>query len=205
MAIALDHPGAALRRDRSPALGVALHPHGEVACAAVQALEVRVAATPDGGLMLDYSLVGDLAGIAFPSAGRAGFADGLWQHTCFEAFVALAGSPAYREFNFSPSGQWASYAFSDYRRSAPGAEMPESGPEITVIRLADRLEIAAFVPPALLPRTDPGACLELGLSAVVEAAGGEKSYWALAHTAERPDFHRRDAFILHLPIPAPRH
>jgi hypothetical protein len=26
-----------------------------------------------------------------------------------------------------------------------------------------------------------------------------KSYWALTHTGERPDFHRRDSFLLEVP------
>ena len=35
----------------------------------------------------------------------------------------------------------------------------------------------------------------LGLGAVVEALGGERSYWALAHGAAQPDFHREDSFV----------
>ena len=28
--------------------------------------------------------------------------DGLWRHTCFEAFVGIPGAEPYYEFNFSP-------------------------------------------------------------------------------------------------------
>lgn len=41
--------------------------------------------------------------------------DGLWQRTCFEMFVRDNRSEAYLEFNFSPSGRWAAYAFDGYR------------------------------------------------------------------------------------------
>ena len=41
--------------------------------------------------------------------------DGLWRHTCFEAFIAPAGSSEYWEYNFSPSGAWAAYHFTAYR------------------------------------------------------------------------------------------
>ena len=41
----------------------------------------------------------------------------------------------------------------------------------------------------------------LGLTAVVEETGGRISYWALAHPAGRPDFHRADCFVLELPAP----
>jgi hypothetical protein len=35
---------------------------------------------------------------------------------------------------------------------------------------------------------------QLGLTAVVEAADGSLSYWALRHPVARPDFHHRDGF-----------
>jgi hypothetical protein len=40
---------------------------------------------------------------------------------------------------------------------------------------------------------------EVGLSAVIEAADGALSYWALRHPAGRPDFHHPDCFALDLP------
>jgi hypothetical protein len=48
----------------------------------------------------------------------------------------------------------------------------------------------------------PGAsALRLALSAVIEETDGHLSYWALAHPAERPDFHHRDGFVLALEPP----
>ena len=41
--------------------------------------------------------------------------DGLWRHTCFEAFIAAAVRPEYWEYNLSPSGAWAAYHFTGYR------------------------------------------------------------------------------------------
>ena len=40
---------------------------------------------------------------------------------------------------------------------------------------------------------------QLGLSAVIEETSGHKSYWALAHPSENPDFHHSDSFVLDLP------
>jgi hypothetical protein len=40
--------------------------------------------------------------------------------------------------------------------------------------------------------------LHLGLSAVLEATNGDKSYWALAHPPGKPDFHHADCFALEL-------
>ena len=41
----------------------------------------------------------------------------------------------------------------------------------------------------------------LGLSAVIEAEDGTKSYWALNHPPGAPDFHHKDCFALELPAP----
>src|SRR5256885_16422013 len=59
-----------------------------------------------------YALEGDLSQLRIPSARAGG---NLWQHTCFEIFISRAGMDAYYEFNFSPSGEWAAYAFHRYR------------------------------------------------------------------------------------------
>ena len=167
----------------------------------MESIDVRISLTAGGGVSLAYRLRGRLDQITIPSPRPSGSADGLWEHTCFEAFVAVAGSPAYREINFSPSGQWAAYAFFGYRQREDWA-VPGLAPEIAVRRFSDRLELDAVLGPALLPPaalgTAPGATLQLGLSSVVEATDGSRSYWALAHPAARPDFHHRGAFTLNL-------
>lgn len=83
----------------------------------IHSLAADVERTPDGGLVFSYRLQGDMARLRIP-AGVAGRGDRLWEQTCFEAFIAPRGATAYVEFNFSPSGQWAAYAFSDYRQPA---------------------------------------------------------------------------------------
>ena len=40
---------------------------------------------------------------------------------------------------------------------------------------------------------------DLGLSAVLEERDGTKSYWSLAHSSEKPDFHMCDCFVGKLP------
>lgn len=163
----------------------------------VRTLEARVAFRRDGSLLLAYRLWGDIARLRIPEPCDPERRDQLWEHSCFEAFIGRKGDPAYREFNFSPSGQWAAYAFSDYRQ--PAAVLASiSVPQITTRRFAGRLELEALVAPDALPA---GTTLQIGLSAVIEAADivdGSHSYWALSHPAQRPDFHQRAAFTLEL-------
>jgi hypothetical protein len=175
----------------------------------VRTIEAQAALQPDGNLRLAYRVWGDMARLLIPEAQPPERTDSLWEYTCFEAFVGVAGSTAYREFNFSPSGQWAAYAFSDYRQPGQSA-MPISAPQIITRRFAGRLEIEATIPADALPAGRP---LHVALSAVIDAADapqetplgdtvdGSHSYWALHHAAERPDFHLRDAFILELAVP----
>src|SRR5205085_2843842 len=82
-------------------------------------------------------------------------------------------------FNFSPSTQWAAYAFSSYRNGMEAAaELRESRLEMesndTSLELRVSLELDRL---ANLPSD---ALWQLGLSAVIEEADGNKSYWALA-------------------------
>ncbi|MBS0375685.1 MAG: DOMON-like domain-containing protein [Proteobacteria bacterium] len=148
-----------------------------------------------GALECRYSVEGPLAALALPAAATSARRDGLWQHTCFEAFVAHAGAPGYVEFNFSPGGAWAAYAFADYR--APLAPPAVPAPVLEVRADAGRLALTAVGTPPPWP-ADAGA-LEVGLSAVLELKDGTLGYYALGHPAARPDFHDRRGFRLRLP------
>lgn len=170
--------------------------HPDTDCTAVSNIEVSLSPLPDGGLTLVYTLSGNPAGLRIPAPATPGRTDGLWRHTCFEAFVMAEGGPGYREFNFSPSGEWAAYAFSAYRDG--GTDLAVPAPAIACRREAGQLELIGQLPAAALPE---GARLRLGLSAVIEDAHGKVSYWALRHPPGKPDFHHTDALALALPRP----
>jgi hypothetical protein len=162
------------------------------------------ATRPDGpGLLLRYRLQGDVESLAVPQPATAGPADGLWQHTCFEAFVGHQQGSAYREFNFSPSGQWAAYRFCDerVRDHQPGADHAVFVPTLSVGRSPDTLVVEAWLPTPLLPCAVPGEALCFGLSAVIETRERQFSYWALRHPRDKPDFHHAEGRSLKLMLP----
>lgn len=170
-----------------PSLSCALRAHPSTPAAEIGALQVGADLAP-AHVRLHYTLHAPLDRLRIPPASSAPAAtDHLWRHTCFEAFVASAAGPAYREFNFSPSGDWAGYAFSGERQRDPAHE-PLPAPRIAVQRAADALVLTAELPLAALPPAD-AAPWRLGLTAVIEAADGRLSYWALAHPRDVPDFH----------------
>ncbi|NMG29387.1 DOMON-like domain-containing protein [Aromatoleum evansii] len=163
----------------------------------IDSIAVRVFREDRGGLRLRFELLGEVQHVLVPATCAPRAADGLWAHTCCEAFVATPGRPAYREFNFSPSGEWAIYDFDAYRqRSAPG--IAPAAPMIVSHLETGRLVLDATLDATALPQGSP---LELGLTTVVETLDGTLSYWALRHPGERPDFHLRDAFTLPLARP----
>lgn len=178
--------------------------HLETPAPVVRLIEVRAVLADDGSLRLDYCLRGDMARLRIPEATVAGNKDGLWEHTCFEAFASVKGTAAYREYNFSPAGDWAAYAFHAYRQIDRDWTLAIP-PRIDARLTAGRLELGVVLAAEALPPRARGAPLLLGLAAVVEAADtidGSHSYWALRHPAARPDFHHRDGFILQL-VPSP--
>ena len=139
--------------------------------------------------------------------------DGLWQHTCFEAFLGISGSNAYWEFNLSPSLDWNVYRFTSYRKGQQADPTyacmplqvigPRSAPAAGDCRLAApramlELELTCALPPDLDDLVSSSPSLDLGLSAVLEARDGALSYWALNHPGTEPDFHDRRGLSLRL-------
>jgi hypothetical protein len=170
--------------------------HPDTLPTAVLAVHVKVEPEPQGSLHLGYELTGDLAQIRIPAPLSPAAVNGLWEHTCFEVFVAVAGETGYHEFNFSPSGQWAAYVFSDYRVRRAWTAIQT--PAISFTQTHGHLLLEAVIATADLPQSIDGKPLQLGLAAVIEASDGSLSYWALHHPEVRPDFHHRSGFILSL-------
>jgi hypothetical protein len=162
----------------------------------VQELSVLVTRPEPGQLQLTYRLLGDLDALQLPEPRAAVRTDGLWRHSCFEAFIGHAAAPDYREYNFSPSGAWAAYQFSAYREGM--APLMKGVPPVFTPRIhMDSVEVSVRLDLSSLLRGG-GVGLRLGLAAVVEDKARVLSYWALKHPAEKPDFHHRDSFVVEL-------
>lgn len=157
-------------------------------------IDVEVARPRAGGLVLSYLVTGKICGLRLPPVMAAARTDELWRHTCFEAFVRASAGPAYYEFNFAPSTQWAAYRFDGYR-SGMRAASEIGAPRIDVQSSADRYTLQATLELdrlSGLPRDTPW---RLGLSALIEDTNGRQSYWALAHPPGKADFHHADCFV----------
>lgn len=172
--------------------------HPDTPARAARAVWVEVSLSFDEGFALRFGIEGDVDALALPQGdGQLVIADtatdGLWQSTCFEAFLSEEGQPDYTEFNYAPDGRWACYQFDDYRSLfksddlAPWDMTSERGHALYALRIE----------PGIYPERGS----RLGLSAVVEELDGTRSYWALAHPPGKPDFHHPDCFRLTLGAP----
>jgi hypothetical protein len=171
-----------------------LQRHAGSACKAVSCIEVEASRPDHHTLMLSFHVTGIIADIALPAAVPSHQADGLWQQSCFEAFIGQPDTDRYCEINLSPSTAWAIYGFEGYR-TAMAPLNPDQPPQITTQTEAGRFELRSVITLAGLSSHISLSGWRLGLSAVIEEKGGNLSYWALAHPSERPDFHDRDCFV----------
>jgi hypothetical protein len=150
----------------------------------------------NGDIQLRYILQGDLKQILIPQKCKPEQKNNLWQHTCFEAFIGFTEETHYYEYNIAPSQQWAIYAFKDYRQQQQ--YKPPLAPDIQITQNNQQLEINAVLAASTLPVSHTTNVFQIGLSAVIESKDLHKTYWALSHPLEKPDFHCYKGFILQL-------
>ncbi len=173
-----------------------LIPHPAAACAAVRVVVARAQLGPTGtALRFEYRLTGELGRLATPKRVAPRRAEGLWERTCFEAFVAQSAGDRYYELNFSPSTEWAAYAFEGYREGMRPLEL-DVPPSIRVAETAGELRVTADVELGAL--AGAGWPWRIGLTAVVEDRTGGRAYFALRHPRAVPDFHDAAGFVFSL-------
>ncbi len=176
-----------------------LLPHPDTPCPALSGIEVDVVRHA-AGLELHYFAMGAIRDIAWPEVIPAARRERLWERTCFEAFVSQDARADYHEINLSPSTCWAAYRFMGYRTGmqvARGVASTEIASRVT----SKTHVLRARVPLTGLPGLSDNTAWRVGISSVIEAQDGSKSYWALNHPPGKPDFHHADCFALTLAPP----
>ncbi len=173
--------------------------HPDTPTAVVSSVDAGLVFSTTGQMMLDYQVRGKLELVKFLEQSAPKRTDGLWQHSCFEAFIGRDDSESYFEFNFSPSTEWAAYKFESYRKGMADIDML-SDPAISMT--CDREYFSLNVQLNLSETwvCDPGDKPVLGLSAIIEEQNGHKSLWALQHPSGNPDFHDNECFAHELKV-----
>lgn len=168
-----------------------LIPHPRTAQSPFRAITVDASLDPSGNAAFSFAVTGEIENLQVPSPASCERADDLWRRTCFEVFIAPSQADDYVELNFSPSTEWAAYWFDGYRRGMEKA-VDCSSPRIESRTSQARFQLRAQISLDWIKWATPW---RIGLSAILLDARGEYSYWALAHPADKPDFHDRAGFI----------
>lgn len=167
-------------------------------------------------LELEYRIRGGVGTLRWPLAAvEPERRDGLWRHSCAELFVSEPGGAGYREFNFSPSGHWASYEFNGYRSGMRSHEWAGAAPRCALaasVATAGTVVLSVILERAALPAARAAEVpampssfasrLAVGPTVVLEALDGSFSFWALRHPPGRPDFHHPDVRCASLEVPS---
>ncbi len=150
-------------------------------------------------LAVRYTLNGALAELDIPApADVPARTNGLWEETCFECFLAAKDFSPYWECNLSPAGHWNVYRFAAYRQGMEEEKAFTVLPfrierQVDALLLALEFDLSKIIP---LDRA-----LAVAVSTVIKHRNGRLTYWALTHPGPRPDFHRRDSFVIELQNP----
>lgn len=154
--------------------------HPECAAGPITSVSASVQPTKQG-CRAQFRLEGDVSAIKIPAPADASRQDNLWKTTCFEIFWQPEGGSYYREFNLSPSSQWACYDFDDFRLNSRDA--PVEVIAIACVHNEGGLDLRADIASELpLPAA-------VALNAIVEDKDGNIQFWALAFEPGKPEFH----------------
>lgn len=146
----------------------------------IRSVTAAITATPEG-CEAEFRLEGHVPAIIMPPPAIPARRDNLWQTTCFEIFWQPLGGTAYREFNLSPSGQWAAYDFDSFREGMRDAPVEK-------VEIACSHDDAGLVLKASIAANLP-APAQVALNAIVEHPDGSKQFWALAFPPGKAEFH----------------
>lgn len=177
--------------------GLSLLCHPNTPTSVVESIGVQIDRTGPLKWRCVFTIEGGVDALKLPKPSAPLRTDGLWQTTCCEVFFRLRDAAAYVEFNLSPSGAWAAYAFNSYRDvDRRDAELP-AYPEIDLLKMRPNVLVLT----ANLHLPGDWVVDHAALSAVIEETDGTKSCWALRHPPGKPDFHHPDCFALTLGAP----
>lgn len=111
--------------------------------------------------------------------------DDLWKATCLEAFVAIPNDQKYFELNFSPSGAWNCYEFSQYRLPSP--------PKASNAFALKSMEVTRGTMKCIVECKIDTKEFDFSLCAVIRVKD-QNFYFSTQHMGEKPDFHLRKSF-----------
>ncbi|MBY0451911.1 MAG: hypothetical protein K2P92_02675 [Bdellovibrionaceae bacterium] len=139
--------------------------------------------------------------IVLPEKENAGRIIGLWESTCFEAFIQpapenqpqfvqnLTAPVRYYETNFSTAKSWNVFGFTDYRTPTTPTELVEAK-ILSYDVQSNQMKIVLQVDGADWRK------VSISLCAVIVTRSYGKSYWSFKHADDKANFHHFESFII---------
>jgi len=119
----------------------------------------------------------------------------LWEKTCFEFFIKNQNNE-YLEFNFSPAFEWNCFYFKEIR--GPLKELCSMQRPATDILLSlEEFFLVTEIKKNYFPKGffEENCHCDIGLTSVIKDRQGLASFWALAQSDSKPNFHDFRAFV----------
>lgn len=172
---------------------IRLQSHPVAPCPWVAGLTVEIERAADA-LSILFHLQGDLGKIRLPTENGGQRRDELWMTTCFEGFFRTPGEDRYVEFNVAPNGDWAAYQFDGYRANMADLDCAPPSIEADISDTVGKFRVT--LPRALIG--GQATPILFGPTAILEDIEGTRSFWAIHHALNKPDFHHIDTFKMTL-------
>ena len=137
----------------TPGQRLSLQRHADSAGEAASRVEATAWRPQHGRLALRYVIHAPADDLRLPPISASSRVDGLWRHTCLEAFIRTPTGDAYYEINLSPSTRWAAYRFAGYRDGMANLDLPP--PLIESRAWPDRYELEALIDLGGIPELAP--------------------------------------------------
>lgn len=155
-------------------------------------IKAEIEFSSDKWIQLTFNIKGPLTEILLTKKRGAGvFKEKLWETTCFEFFYSDS-LPAYQEWNFSPSEDYWSQSFFDYRTQQK-KNLDNHPPQIEITKNEKTLTSLIKIP---LPNATKIKNGHYQLAVITESLSNENklNYWAINHSYQDkkgPDFHNQ--------------
>jgi len=153
---------------------------------------------------ITFDLLGPIDNIVWPvnqDNNQLGRKHDLWLSTCFECFLSFDEQSNYFELNFSPSGDWQTYAFSSYRQERQVAThliLSKSVIEYKANQTCVSLNLE-YAEPNFVTNEVFKKRLHIGISVILKDLSGQYHYFALKHNSDtNADFHDPKTHLLNI-------
>lgn len=127
--------------------------------------------------------------IVFSEKPIGGRHSGLWNQTCFEAFIKPFDGDLYYEINLSGQKAWNIFSFDTYRSPQPPRELASAV-------LQDMMVKPGYMSAKIRFIGQNFTHIKASLCAVIQLKDAGLTYWSHLHADQKPNFHHMNSLTI---------